>query len=232
MEAPTFELTRDNFNSIFFQTFIKTKVQPEIPIIRCAVPLPKAQKFKAKLITAVIFIIACHLVWKTQSGAGAIAAVVITYLSYFLIQMFIANKRYFIHESPLCEIKINKEEVYLPALLFDDRKARTLKREDLLNVEAVWNFTRTKSGYDINDPQPRRAYLFSVIFKTRYGDSIPLNDWSLEHPELFKTLVEYDYPVTMIRTAKRGSPITVHIKWFFLFTFICTLIYSLTKYVI
>ena len=58
MEAPTLELTRDNFNSIFFQTFIKTKVQTEIPILRCAVPLPKAQKFKAKLITGAIFIIA------------------------------------------------------------------------------------------------------------------------------------------------------------------------------
>ena len=44
MEAPTLELTRDNFNSIFFQTFIKTKVQTEIPILRCAVPLPKTQK--------------------------------------------------------------------------------------------------------------------------------------------------------------------------------------------
>ena len=112
MEAPTVELTRENFNSIFFQTFIKTKVQPEIPILRCAVPLPKAQKFKAKLITGAIFIIACLLVWKTQSGAGAIAAVIITYLSYYLIQMFIANKRYFIRESPLCEIKINHNEIY------------------------------------------------------------------------------------------------------------------------
>ncbi|WP_287245013.1 hypothetical protein, partial [Pseudoalteromonas sp.] len=115
MEAPTFELTRDNFNSIFFQTFIKTKVQSEIPILRCAVPLPKAQKFKAKLITGAIFIIACHLVWKTQSGAGAIAAVIITYLSYFLSQMFIANTRYIIDYSPLCVIKIYQEQVYLPA---------------------------------------------------------------------------------------------------------------------
>lgn len=46
MEAPTFKLTRDNFSSIFFQTLIKTKVQSEIPILRCAVPLPEAQKFK------------------------------------------------------------------------------------------------------------------------------------------------------------------------------------------
>lgn len=232
MEAPTIELTRDNFKSIFFQTLIKTKVQPEIPILRCAVPLPKAQRLQAKIITAAILIIACLLVWQTQSGAVAIGAAIITYLSYFLIQMFIANKRYFIQESPLCEIKINQEQIYLPALLFDDRKARTLEREDLLNVEAVWNFTRSKTGYDINDPEPRRAYLFSVIFKTRYGNSIPLNDWSIEHPELFKTLVEYNYPVTMIRTAKRGSPITIHTKWFFLFVFMCILIHSLIKYVI
>ncbi|MEM5551833.1 hypothetical protein HJP15_08440 [Pseudoalteromonas sp. NEC-BIFX-2020_002] len=112
--------------------------------------------------------------------------------------------------SPFIDIKINSDELYLPALLFTDKKPRTLTKQDIVSIEAKWNY-----NYDTIDDSigrtTKRSHLISLVFNTTKGQSIALSHWSVDSEALVYSLLKYQYPVSLDRTSEMVYPFKRHI---------------------
>ncbi|KPH94986.1 hypothetical protein AMS58_08675 [Pseudoalteromonas porphyrae] len=204
--------TVSKFSKIFPQNTIlgNAEAKNNISILRCALPLPDSKKKSVYLTVACFTLLTVFIAFSSQNWKPAMAFLVITYFSYWLARAFICHNYYLVKTSPFIDIKINSDELYLPALLFTDKKPRTLTKQDIISIEAKWNY----NYYTIDDSIGRttkRSHLISLVFNTTKGQSIALSHWSVDSEVLVYSLLKYQYPVSLDRTSEMVYPFKRHI---------------------
>ena len=134
--------TVNKFTKIFPKHTIlgNAEAKNNIPILRCALPLPDSKKNLVHFVVVCFALLTLFIAYSSQNWKSSFAFLVITYVSYYFARVIICNKYYFIKTAPLSSIIINDDELYLPALLFTDKTPRTLTKQDIISIEAKWNY--------------------------------------------------------------------------------------------
>lgn len=198
-----------------------------IPILRCALPLPDSKKNLVHFIVVCFALLTLFIAYSSQNWKSSFAFLVITYVSYYFARVIVCNKYYFIKTAPLSSIIVNDDELYLPALLFNDKTPRTLTKQDIISIEAKWNY-----NYDSVEGSARktkRSYLISLVFNTTKGQSISLTHWSVDSEALVFSLLKHKYPVSLDRTSQMVYPLKLHVGLFVFLFILIILVMNLEK---
>lgn len=222
--------TVNKFSKIFPQNTIlgNAEAKNNIPILRCALPLPGSKKNLVHLIVVCFALLSLFIAFSSQNWKPSFAFLVITYASYYFARVIICNKYYFIKTAPLSSIIIDDDELYLPALLFTDKTPRTLTKQDIISIEAKWNYDYASVEGSVGSTT-KRSYLISLVFKTTKGQSIPLSHWSADSKTLVFSLLKYKYPVSLNRTTQMVYPFKLHVGLFVFMFILIILAMSLPK---
>lgn len=225
-------LSVDKFLRIFPQHTIlgSAEAKKSISILRCALPLPDSKKKSVYSIVACFAVLTTYIAFSSQNWKSAMAFLVITYLSYWLARAFVCNNYYFIKSSPLSSITINDEELYLPALLFTDQKPRTLTKQDIVSIDAQWNYDYQSIEGSIGRTT-KRSHLISLAFNTTKGKSIPLSHISVDGKALIFSLLKHQYPVSLNRTNQMVHPIKRHVGLLVIFFIVVINVMNLPNYI-
>ncbi|WP_024611825.1 hypothetical protein [Pseudoalteromonas sp. TB64] len=204
--------TVNKFSKIFPQNTIlgNAEAKNNIPILRCALPLPRSKKNLVHFIVVCFALFTLFIAFSSQNWKPSFAFLVITYASYYFARIIICNKYYFIKAAPLSSIIINDYELYLPALLFTDKTPRTLTRQEITSIDAAWNYNYESIEGSIGGAT-KSSHLISLVFKTTKGQSIPLSHWSVDSKALVFSLLKHKYPVSLDRTTQMVYPIKKHV---------------------
>ncbi|KPZ58868.1 hypothetical protein AN391_01550 [Pseudoalteromonas sp. P1-13-1a] len=221
--------TVSKFTKIFPQHTIlgNAEAKNNIPILRCALPLPDSKKNLVHFIVVCFALLTLFIAYSSQNWKSSFAFLVITYVSYYFARAIVCNKYYFIKTAPLSSILVNDNELYLPALLFTDKTPRTLTKQDIISIEAKWNY-----DYDSVEGSARktkRSHLISLVFNTTKGQSIPLSHWSVDSKTLVFSLLKYKYPVSLDRTSQMVYPLKLHVGLFVFLFILIILVMNLEK---
>ncbi|MBB1401861.1 hypothetical protein [Pseudoalteromonas sp. SG45-1] len=222
--------TVNKFSKIFPQNTIlgNAEAKNNIPILRCALPLPDSKKNLVHFIVVCFALLSLFIAFSSQNWKPSFAFLVITYASYYFARVIVCNKYYFIKTAPLSSIIINDDELYLPALLFTDQKPRTLTKQDIISIEAKWNYDYDSVEGAIGRTT-KRSHLISLVFNTTKGQSIPLSHWSVDSKTLVFSLLKYKYPVSLDRTSQMVYPFKLHVGLFVFLFILIILVMSLPK---
>ncbi|MBB1305921.1 hypothetical protein [Pseudoalteromonas sp. SR43-5] len=222
--------TVNKFSKIFPQNTIlgNAEAKNNIPILRCALPLPDSKKNLVHFIVVCFALLSLFIAFSSQNWKPSFAFLVITYASYYFARVIVCNKYYFIKIAPLSSIIINDDELYLPALLFTDQKPRTLTKQDIISIEAKWNYDYDSVEGAIGRTT-KRSHLISLVFNTTKGQSIPLSHWSVDSKTLVFSLLKYKYPVSLDRTSQMVYPFKLHVGLFVFLFILIILVMSLPK---
>ena len=221
--------TLNKFTKIFPQHTIlgNAEAKNNIPILRCALPLPDSKKNLVHFIVVCFALLTLFIAYSSQNWKSSFAFLVITYVSYYFARVIVCNKYYFIKTAPLSSIIVNDNELYLPALLFTDKTPRTLTKQDIISIEAKWNY-----NYDSVEGSARktkRSYLISLVFNTTKGQSISLTHWSVDSEALVFSLLKHKYPVSLDRTSQMVYPLELHVGLFVFLFILIILVMNLEK---
>ncbi|MEL0605528.1 hypothetical protein [Pseudoalteromonas undina] len=221
--------TVSKFTKIFPQHTIlgNAEAKNNIPILRCALPLPDSKKNLVHFIVVCFVLLTLFIAYSSQNWKSSFAFLVITYVSYYFARVIVCNRYYFIKTAPLSSIIVNDDELYLPALLFTDKTPRTLTKQDIISIEAKWNY-----DYDSVEGSARktkRSHLISLVFNTTKGQSIPLSHWSVDSKTLVFSLLKYKYPVSLDRTSQMVYPLKLHVGLFVFLFILIILVMNLEK---
>ncbi len=225
----THSATVKKFTKIFPQHTIlgNAEAKNNIPILRCALPLPDSKKNLVHFIVVCFALLTLFIAYSSQNWKSSFAFLVITYVSYYFARVIVCNKYYFIKTAPLSSIIVNDNELYLPALLFTDKTTRTLTKQDIISIEAKWNY-----NYDSVEGSARktkRSYLISLVFNTTKGQSISLTHWSVDSEALVFSLLKHKYPVSLDRTSQMVYPLELHVGLFVFLFILIILVMNLEK---
>tara|TARA_B100001059_G_C17838515_1_gene590123 strand:- start:6405 stop:7583 length:1179 start_codon:yes stop_codon:yes gene_type:complete len=204
--------TVNKFTKIFPQHTIlgNAEAKNNIPILRCALPLPDSKKSLVHFVVVCFALLTLFIAYSSQNWKSSFAFLIITYASYYFAKVIVCNKYYFIKTAPLSSIIVNDDELYLPALLFNDKTPRTLTKQDIISIEAKWNY-----NYDSIDDSigrtTKRSHLISLVFNTTKGQSISLTHWSVDSEALVYSLLKNQYPVSLDRTSEMVYPFKRHV---------------------
>ena len=222
--------TVNKFSKIFPQNTIlgNAEAKNNIPILRCALPLPDSKKNLVHFIVVCFALLSLFIAFSSQNWKPSFAFLVITYASYYFARVIICNKYYFIKTAPLSSIIIDDDELYLPALLFTDKTPRTLTKQDIISIEAKWNYDYDSVEGSIGRTT-KRSHLISLVFNTTKGQSIPLSHWSVDSKTLVFSLLKYKYPVSLDRTSQMVYPFKLHVGLFVFLFILIILVMSLPK---
>ena len=228
--AKTNSATVSKFTKIFPQHTIlgNAEAKNNIPILRCALPLPDSKKNLVHFIVVCFALLTLFIAFSSQNWKASFAFLVITYVSYYFARVIICNKYYFIKTAPLSSIIINNNELYLPALLFTDKTPRTLTKQEIISIEAKWNYDYNSVEGSIGR-KTKRPYLISLVFNTTKGQSIALSHYSVDTKALVFSLLKYKYPVSLDRTSQMVYPIKLHMGLFVLLFILIILATALPK---
>ena len=204
--------TVSEFSKIFPQNTIlgNAEAKNNISILRCALPLPNSKKKQVYLTVACFALLTIFIAFSSQNWKSSFAFLVITYASYYFARVIICNKYYFIKTAPLSSIIVNDDELYLPALLFNDKTPRTLSKQDIISIKAKWNYNYDSIENSIGRTS-KRSHLISLVFDTTKGQSISLSHWSVDSQALVYSLLKYQYPVSLDRTNQMVYPFKRHV---------------------
>jgi len=222
--------TVNKFTKIFPQHTIlgNAEAKNNIPILRCALPLPDSKKSLVHFVVVCFALLTLFIAYSSQNWKSSFAFLVITYLSYYFARVIVCNKYYFIKAAPLSSIIVNGDELYLPALLFTDKTPRTLTKQDIISIEAKWNY-----NYDSIDDSigrtTKRSHLISLVFNTTKGQSISLTHWSVDSEALVYSLLKYQYPVSLDRASQMVYPFKRHVGLFVFLFILIILVMNLEK---
>ncbi|KHM46338.1 hypothetical protein PL71_12300 [Pseudoalteromonas distincta] len=222
--------TVNKFSKIFPQNTIlgNAEAKNNIPILRCALPLPNSKKNLVHFIVFCFALLTLFIAFSSQNWKPSFAFLIITYASYYFARIIICNKYYFIKTAPLSSIIIDDDELYLPALLFTDKTPRTLTKQDIISIEAKWNYDHDSVEGSIGRTS-KRSHLISLVFNTTKGQSIPLSHWSVDSKTLVFSLLKYKYPVSLDRTSQMVYPFKLHVGLFVFLFILIILVMSLPK---
>ncbi|MCW1717395.1 hypothetical protein OIZ54_01395 [Pseudoalteromonas sp. A3] len=225
----THSATVNKFTKIFPQHTIlgNAEAKNNIPILRCALPLPDSKKNLVHFVVVCFALLTLFIAYSSQNWKSSLAFLVITYVSYYFARVIVCNKYYFIKTAPLSSIIVNDNELYLPALLFTDKTPRTLTKQDIISIEAKWNY-----NYDSVEGSARktkRSYLISLVFNTTKGQSISLTHWSVDSEALVFSLLKHKYPVSLDRTSQMVYPLELHVGLFVFLFILIILVMNLEK---
>ncbi|CAM2768808.1 Bacterial membrane flanked domain protein [Pseudoalteromonas distincta] len=212
--AKTNSATVSKFTKIFPQHTIlgNAEAKNNIPILRCALPLPDSKKNLVHFIVVCFALLTLFIAFSSQNWKASFAFLVITYASYYFARVIVCNKYYFIKTAPLSSIIINDDELFLPALLFTDKTPRTLTKQEIISIEAKWNYDY--KSVEGSARKTKRSYLISLVFNTSKGQSISLTHWSVDSEELVFSLLKHKYPVSIDRTSQMVYPFKRHVGLF------------------
>ncbi|MBH0020535.1 hypothetical protein I6F40_09300 [Pseudoalteromonas sp. SWXJ133] len=222
--------TVSKFTKIFPQHNIlgNAEAKNNIPILRCALPLPDSKKNLVHFIVVCFALLTLFIAFSSQNWKPSLAFLVITYVSYYFARVIVCNKYYFIKTAPLSSIIVNDDELYLPALLFTDKTPRILTKQDIISIEAKWNYDYNSVEGSIGR-KTKRPYLISLVFNTTKGQSIALSHYSVDTKALVFSLLKYKYPVSLDRTSQMVYPIKLHMGLFVLLFILIILATALPK---
>lgn len=221
--------TVNKFTKIFPQHTIlgNAEAKNNIPILRCALPLPGSKKNLVHFVVVCFALLTLFIAYSSQNWKSSFAFLVITYVSYYFTRVIICNKYYFIKTAPLSSIIINDDELYLPALLFTDKTPRTLTKQDIISIEAKWNYDY--ESVEGSAKKTKRSYLISLVFNTTKGQSISLTHWSVDSEKLVFSLLKHKYPVSLDRTSQMVYPLELHVGLFVFLFILIILVMNLEK---
>ena len=221
--------TVNKFTKIFPQHTIlgNAEAKNNIPILRCALPLPDSKKSLVHFVVVCFALLTLFIAYSSQNWKSSFAFLVITYVCYYFARVIICNKYYFIKTAPLSSIIINDDELYLPALLFTDKTPRTLTKQDIISIEAKWNYDY--ESVEGSAKKTKRSYLISLVFNTTKGQSISLTHWSVDSEKLVFSLLKHKYPVSLDRTSQMVFPFELHVGLFVLLFILIILVMNLEK---
>ncbi|MEM5513963.1 hypothetical protein WNY79_13800 [Pseudoalteromonas sp. AS84] len=226
----TNSVTVNKFSKIFPQNTIlgNAEAKNNLSILRCALPLPDSKKSLVHIIVVCFALLTLFIAFSSQNWKPSFAFLVITYVSYYFAKVIVCNKYYFIKTAPLSSIIIDDDELYLPALLFTDKTPRTLTKQDIISIEAKWNYDYDSVEGTIGRTS-KRSHLISLVFNTTKGQSIPLSHWSVDSKTLVFSLLKYKYPVSLDRTSQMVYPFKLHVGLFVFMFILIILAMSLPK---
>lgn len=221
--------TVNKFTKIFPQHTIlgNAEAKNNIPILRCALPLPDSKKNLVHFVVVCFALLTLFIAYSSQNWKSSFAFLVITYLSYYFARVIVCNKYYFIKAAPLSSIIVNGDELYLPALLFTDKTPRTLTKQDIISIEAKWNYDY--ESVEGSAKKTKSSYLISLVFNTTKGQSISLTHWSVDSEALVYSLLKYQYPVSLDRASEMVYPFKRHVGLFVFLFILIILVMNLEK---
>ena len=196
----------------------------EAALIAKLLPLPESKRRPVSITVLCLALLTGYIAYSTQDWKMSMAFMVLTYLSYWAVRALVCSNYYVIPTSPIDEITIDDKELYLPAMLFTDKKPRTVNKQDIISIDSIWNYN-LKANDELIGSTMKRSHLISVAFNTSKGNTIEIPHWSVDSEGLVFSLLKHHYTVSLNKTTKMVYPFKVHVS-VFLLLFISMLIFE------
>ncbi|QUI70857.1 hypothetical protein [Pseudoalteromonas sp. M8] len=206
-------------------------IEERFSVLRCALPTPKHKRHIVWMVVGAFALMTCFILYSSQNYIAGLVFLVLTYFSYWLTSLFISNKHYFVYHSPGNQIKVEENSLLLPALLFTDKQAREVKKDEVNDIKVHWN-TFTVSDLDRLTSSTRRNHIVDLVFDTEYGATVSLSGMSVEAEPLLLALTHWQYPLSIERTDKAVFPMVRHFQYGILVFIIGIIVWAMTTFVI
>jgi len=223
-ENATKEMVSDIFH---LNSSRPTDIKTHHSILRFALPLPDNKKKIVFSVVVVCLLFAITVVVSAQNWMAGCIFLSVAYLSYWLTKAYLCNQYYFIAQSPQSDIIVNSDNLSLPALLFKDRQARELKKEQVRDIKVQWNYYIAGSLTDNwTHDKVKRPYVVNLTFFTDKGVTLPFNDMGVNGQPLLLALTHNQYPVSIEKTNKQALLILTHVRIAVIFAIVGIIITS------
>jgi len=223
-ENATKEMVSDIFH---LNSSRPTDIKTHHSILRFALPLPDNKKKIVFSVVVVCLLFAITVVVSAQNWMAGCIFLSVAYLSYWLTKAYLCNQYYFIAQSPQSDIIVNSDNLSLPALLFKDRQAQELKKEQVRDIKVQWNYYIAGSLTDNwTHDKVKRPYVVNLTFFTDKGVTLPLNDMGVNGQPLLLALTHNQYPVSIEKTNKQALLILTHVRIAVIFAIVGIIITS------
>ncbi|MCO7200677.1 hypothetical protein [Pseudoalteromonas sp. OANN1] len=206
-------------------------IEARFSVLRCALPTPKHKLHIVWMVVGAFALMTCFILYSSQNYIAGLVFLVLTYLSYWLTSVLISNKHYFVYHSPCNQIKVEENSLLLPALLFTDKQAREVKKDEVNDIKVHWN-TFIVSDLDRLTSSTRRNHIVDLVFDTEYGATVSLSGMSVEAEPLLLALTHWQYPLSIERTDKAVFPMVRHFQYGILVFIIGIIVWAMTTFVI
>lgn len=225
--------TKETVSDIFHLNSSRpTDIKTHHSILRFALPLPDNKKKVVFSVVGVCLFFAITVVVSAQNWMAGCVFLSVAYLSYWLTRAYLCNQYYFIAQSPQSDIIVNSDSLSLPALLFEDRQARELNKEQVRDIRVQWNYYIAGSLTDNwTHDKVKRPYVVNLTFFTDKGVTLPLNDMGVNGQPLLLALTHNQYPVSIEKTDKQALPILTHVRIAVIFVIVGIVISSLIRFI-
>ncbi|QZO11362.1 hypothetical protein [Pseudoalteromonas piscicida] len=206
-------------------------IEARFSVLRCALPTPKHKLHIVWMVVGAFALMTCFILYSSQNYIAGLVFLVLTYLSYWLTSLLISNKHYFVYQSPCNQIKVEENSLLLPALLFTDKQAREVKKDEVNDIKVHWN-TFTVSDLDRLTASTRRNHIVDLVFNTEYGATVSLSGMSVEAEPLLLALTHWQYPLSIERTDKAVFPMVRHVQYGIFVFILGIIVWAMTTFVI
>ncbi|QFU05000.1 hypothetical protein FIU82_08220 [Pseudoalteromonas sp. THAF3] len=205
--------SKDTVADVFYRHTSPGEILSSHSVSRFAMPLPNSQRKTVYIAVAFGLLITIGVVSSSQNWIAGCVLLVLTYLSYWLVRAHLCNQYYFIAQSPQSDIVVDEQYLQLPALLFTDKKARKVAKEQVRTIEARWNYYVVDS-YSIgwSRRKIKRPHVVSLTFITDEGPTIAVSNMAINGQALLLALTHKNYPVSLERSTKQALPMLFHIR--------------------
>jgi hypothetical protein len=175
-----------------------TKLQ--FPVTLFMLPLPRQYFHHVWASSYIGSMVALFILYSSQNVIAAIVVGLFGAGVSAVRRKLICDKYYTFGASPITEIVISEEYLNIPAVYFENKQAKQIKKTDIQSIDIEWNWYKS-NGAELND-RYREPYVFNLNIDVENDSSLALAGQSFDSKKFVIALCELGYSATLTQITK------------------------------
>lgn len=193
-------LDQDTVKAFIGINLFNSPVKRQFPVTLFMLPLPSQYFHRVWIPSYISSMIALFIVYSSQNFIAAIVVGLFGAGVSAVRRKLICDKYYTFGASPIIEIVISEEYLDIPAVYFENKQAKQIKKRDIQSIDIEWNWYKSNSG-ELND-RYREPYVFNLNIDVKNDSSLALAGQSFDSKKFVIALCELGYSATLTQIPK------------------------------
>ncbi|WP_144211082.1 hypothetical protein [Shewanella donghaensis] len=193
-------LDQDTVKAFIGINLFNNPVMRQFPVILFMLPLPSQYFHRVWIPSYISSILALFIVYSSQNFIAAIVVGLFGGGVSAVRRKLICDKHYTFGASPITEIIISEEYLDIPAVYFENKQAKQIKKTDIQSIDIEWNWY--KSGKVQFGGGYLEPYVFNLNIDVENESRLVLAGQSFDSKKLVIALCELGYNATLTQITK------------------------------
>ncbi|PMG48058.1 hypothetical protein [Shewanella sp. 10N.286.52.B9] len=202
-EWPSFgsvSLDQDTVKAFIGINLFNNPVMRQFPVILFMLPLPSLYFHRVWIPSYINSILALFIVYSSQNVIAAIVVGLFGVGVSAVRRKLICDKHYTFGYPPITDIVISEEYLAIPAVYFENKQAKQIKKTDIQSIDIEWNWYKNNGG-ELNE-RYSEPYVFNLNIDVKNESRLVLAGQSFDSKKFVIALCELGYSATLTQITK------------------------------